>query len=94
MLAGRGMRERTARRRWCAGADSRARSTWPIRNYRFRSPGCVDRWTPSDQKQRWLATTLLEIEPWLRRLRGYRALPQLKVALKEEITQGKEGLVA
>lgn len=52
--------------------------------------GKVDRWTTSDQKQRWLATTLLEIEPRLRRLRGYRALPQLRVALKETIAQGKE----
>lgn len=52
--------------------------------------GKVDRWTTSDQKQRWLATTLLEIEPRLRRLRGYRALPQLRVALQQGLTQGKE----
>ena len=56
--------------------------------------GKVDRWTTSDQKQRWLATTLLEIEPRLRRLRGYRALPQLRVALKLGITQATDGLVA
>ena len=56
--------------------------------------GKVDRWTTSDQKQRWLATTLLEIEPRLRRLRGYRALPNLRVALKEGATQGKEVRVA
>ena len=56
--------------------------------------GKVDRWTTSDQKQRWLATTLLEIEPRLRRLRGYRALPQLRVALKQGITQATDGLVA
>jgi transposase-like protein len=56
--------------------------------------GKVDRWTTSDQKQRWLATTLVEIEPRLRRLRGYRALVQLRVVLKEEITQGKEARVA
>jgi transposase-like protein len=56
--------------------------------------GKVDRWTTSDQKQRWLATTLWEIEPRLRRLRGYRALPQLRVALKEGATQGKEVRVA
>ena len=56
--------------------------------------GKVDRWTTSDQKQRWLATTLWEIEPRLRRLRGYRALPQLRVALKEGTTQGKEVRVA
>lgn len=56
--------------------------------------GKVDRWTTSDQKQRWLATTLLEIEPRLRRLRGYRALPQLRIALKQDLTQGKEVKVA
>jgi hypothetical protein len=27
---------------------------------------------------------LLELEPWLRRLRGYRALPQLRAALKQD----------
>jgi hypothetical protein len=43
--------------------------------------GKVDRWTTSDQKQRWLAATVLELEPRLRRLRGYRALPQLRTAL-------------
>jgi putative transposase len=56
--------------------------------------GKVDRWTTSDQKQRWLATTLLELEPRLRRLRGYRALPQLRVTLKETLTQAKEVMVA
>lgn len=56
--------------------------------------GKVDRWTTSDQKQRWLATTLLELEPRLRRLRGYRALPQLSAALKEKFTQAKEVMAA
>ena len=56
--------------------------------------GKVDRWTTSDQKQRWLATALLEIEPRLRRLRGYRALPQLRAALKQGITEEREVLVA
>jgi transposase-like protein len=56
--------------------------------------GKVDRWTTSDQKQRWLATTLLELEPRLRRLRGYRALPQLRVALQQTMTEAKEVRVA
>jgi transposase-like protein len=56
--------------------------------------GKVDRWTTSDQKQRWLATTLLELEPRLRRLRGYRALPQLHIALKTAVMQEKEVRVA
>lgn len=46
--------------------------------------GKVDRWRNSNQKQRWLAAALLDIEPRLRRLRGYRGLPQLREALREE----------
>jgi transposase-like protein len=56
--------------------------------------GKVDRWTTSDQKQRWLATTLLELEPRLRRLRGYRALPQLRAALQQNIAKANGALVA
>jgi len=41
----------------------------------------VDRWINSEQKQRWVATALLDIEPRLRRIRGYRFLPQLRAAL-------------
>jgi hypothetical protein len=37
---------------------------------------------------------LLDVEPRLQRLRGYRALPQLRIALQQAITQGKEVLVA
>ncbi|MDQ7827703.1 MAG: transposase, partial [Armatimonadota bacterium] len=44
--------------------------------------GKVDYWKTSDQKQRWLATALLDIEPRLRRMRGYRALPKLRRALQ------------
>lgn len=46
--------------------------------------GKVDRWQHSNQKQRWLAAALLDIEPRLRRLRGYRGFPQLREALQEE----------
>jgi len=56
--------------------------------------GKVDRWTTSDQKHRWLATVLLEIEPRLRRLRGYRALPQLRAALQQRMMKVHDGLVA
>jgi transposase-like protein len=41
----------------------------------------VDHWRTSDQKQRWLAAALLDIEPRLRRIRGFRALPLLRQAL-------------
>ena len=46
--------------------------------------GKVDRWRNSNQKQRWLAAALLDIEPRLRRVRGYRALPQLREALQKQ----------
>ncbi len=45
----------------------------------------VDRWRSSDQKQRWLAAALLDIEPRLRRIKGFRALPLLRQALLAEI---------
>lgn len=51
--------------------------------------GKVDRWQNSNQKQRWLAAALLDIEPRLRRLRGYRGLPQLQEALQEERRRAK-----
>jgi hypothetical protein len=38
----------------------------------------VSRWRNSDQRQRWLASALLEIEPRLRKIKGYRHLPQLQ----------------
>ena len=47
--------------------------------------GKVDRWRTSDQKQRWLASALLDIEPRLRRVRGYRALPKLREALQRTL---------
>jgi len=46
--------------------------------------GKVDRWRTSNQKERWLAAALLDIEPRLRRVRGYRALPQLREALQKQ----------
>ena len=53
--------------------------------------GKVDRWRDSNQKQRWLAAALLDIEPRLRRVRGYRALPQLRQELqKQRGTAGSE----
>lgn len=42
----------------------------------------VDYWKNSDQKQRWLATALLDIEPRLRRVKGYRHLATLRRALQ------------
>jgi hypothetical protein len=45
--------------------------------------GKIERWGSSNRKHRWLAATLLDIEPRLRRVRGYRALPHLRQALQQ-----------
>jgi hypothetical protein len=55
----------------------------------------VDRWRSSDQKQRWVASALLMIEPRLRRIKGYRHLLLLRAALQREIassTQRRESV--
>ena len=45
----------------------------------------VDRWTNFHQRQRWLATGLLDIEPRLRKVKGFRHLPRLREALRREL---------
>ena len=45
----------------------------------------VDHWQNSSQRQRWLATALLDIEPRIRKVMGYRHLPKLRDALKREL---------
>ena len=47
----------------------------------------VDHWRTSDQKHRWVASALMAIEPRLRRIKGYRHLPQLQAALRRESQQ-------
>lgn len=42
----------------------------------------VDRWRNSDQKQRWVASALLDIEKGLNRITGHRHLSRLKEVLK------------
>jgi transposase-like protein len=49
----------------------------------------IDHWKNSSQRQRWLATALLDIEPRLRRVRGCKHLPKLRRALQREL--GLEG---
>jgi len=44
----------------------------------------VDSWKTSHQRQRWLATALLDIEPRLRRVKGHRHLPKLEAALRQQ----------
>ena len=42
----------------------------------------VSYWKNSNQRQRWVATALLEIEPSLRKIKGYKYLPLLRQAMK------------
>lgn len=42
----------------------------------------VDRWHHSNQRQRWVATAMLEIEPRLRKVRGHKFLGELRSAMK------------
>ena len=39
----------------------------------------------SNQRQRWLVTALVDIEPRLRKVMGYRHLPKLREALQREL---------
>jgi transposase-like protein len=50
----------------------------------------VDHWRNSEQKQRWLATALLDLEPRLRRIKNFRALPQLREALTRQMNEAKK----
>ena len=45
----------------------------------------VSHWRNSEQRQRWVASALLEVEPRLRRVKGYRHLPQLQKSLQREL---------
>ena len=45
----------------------------------------VDVWKTSNQRHRWLATALLDIEPRLRRVKGHHHLPKLEAALRRAL---------
>jgi transposase-like protein len=47
--------------------------------------GRIDYWKNSNQKQRWLASALIDIEPRLRKLIGHKHLPKLRDAIKKEL---------
>ena len=51
--------------------------------------GKVDCWKNSNQRHRWLATALIDIEPRLRRVMGMRHLPALREALGRELKISK-----
>jgi len=72
---------------------------YPILGLSFKTTNClesanalieekcakVDSWKNSSQRQRWLATALLDIEPRLRRVRGYQQLPKLEAAVARSL---------
>ncbi len=78
-------------------------SLMPMLKNSFRTTNCIEnvnslleqlthnvrRWTNSSQRHRWVATALLDIEPRLRRVKGYNHLPMLRQAIQAEfgITQ-------
>ena len=47
----------------------------------------VDRWHNSNQIQRWTATSALDIEPRLRKIKGFRYLPVLRFKLQEIVAK-------
>ncbi|MEW5994152.1 MAG: transposase [Candidatus Zixiibacteriota bacterium] len=47
--------------------------------------GKVACWKNSNQRQRWLAASLLDIEPRLRTVCGYRYLPELRLAVRRAL---------
>ena len=71
----------------------------PMLKDSFRTTNCIEnvnglleqlthnvrRWTNSSQRHRWVAAALLDIEPRLRRVKGYRHLPTLRHALQAEL---------
>ncbi len=51
----------------------------------------VTRWHGGTHKLRWAASALLDLEPRLRRVKGYRALPQLRAVLVQQHYRGAVG---
>jgi putative transposase len=47
----------------------------------------VDYWKNSEQRQRWVAAALMEIEPQLRTVRGHAHLPQLRTAMAQYVVK-------
>ena len=45
----------------------------------------VKRWTHSPQRHRWMAAALLDIQPRMRRVNGYKNLPMLRHPLKNDL---------
>ncbi len=85
-----------ARREGWDYREALRRGLFPELGTSFKTTNCLDsilaqverrtrkvtRWRTSDQKQRWVATALLDLEPRLRRVKGYRHLPRLRQVLQ------------
>ena len=54
----------------------------------------VKRWTTAEQRHRWLAAALLDIEPRLRTVKGFRYLPMLRQAIQRELKLVQEVMTA
>lgn len=52
--------------------------------------GRVSRWHNSDQRRRWVATALLEIEPRLNRVMGHEHLRELRATMKRLVARRKQ----
>lgn len=50
----------------------------------------VDRWQNSNQRQRWVATALLVIEPRLKKVKGHKHLTDLRSAMKELVRRNNQ----
>ena len=59
-----------------------------------RLTGRVSHWKNSNQIHRWLASSLLDLEPRMRRVKGYRSLWKLREALQKELKIKPEALAA
>lgn len=47
--------------------------------------GRVDSWKNSNHRQRWLAMALLEVEPHLRRVRGYAQMGKIRAMVEQDV---------
>lgn len=56
--------------------------------------GKVDCWKNSSQKHRWLASALMDIEPRLNRISGYKHLPLLREKLRQSLGLNKQSQAA
>lgn len=52
----------------------------------------VSRWQNSDQRRRWVASVLLEVEPRLNKVRGHEHLKELRTVMKRVVKQQKDNV--